>query len=273
MAVMNFDVKIIGGNARDSIANVLAARGLDDHNHVLVCPMANNAKETRELCLDKAPVERELATSEGLCRGKRGLGFTGRSGLRGGCGWGVIRKPKTCSMGRRSHALHWIDRVRTFGTSSRLGFPGLLDWLSFRRHCEKNNRGEDSEQRNGRKAGNERNGLRPKDCDLIACINRSAINHQQQEQAETRGEKRAEQRLRWRTRQSRRLLEVGDLGFFCALFGCNNYEWFNQRAEFGAQLRIVPEFSEVFLRKTVPGNFFVVAFAHFHGNAGIIGRS
>src|SRR5712675_1301143 len=118
MAVMNFDVKIIGGNARDSIANVLAARGLDDHNHVLVCPMANNAKETRKLCLDKAAVERELATSEGLCRGKRGLGFTGRSGLRGCLGCRTGGKSKTCRLLlRRSLALHRIDRVRTFGTS------------------------------------------------------------------------------------------------------------------------------------------------------------
>ena len=82
--MVNFDVKIIRGYARDSIAVEYATRGFDDEHHVLVRAVANHAKETRELGLDKAPIERELTAGKGLCRRQCGFGVGRQARLRNG---------------------------------------------------------------------------------------------------------------------------------------------------------------------------------------------
>src|SRR5882762_5155996 len=92
MIVVNFDVKIIRRNPRDSIACVYATRSFDDHHHVLVRAMPNDAKKARELRLDETSVERELAASKSLCRGKSRFGFPGDGTWRGR--WG------RCSIGQ-----------------------------------------------------------------------------------------------------------------------------------------------------------------------------
>ena len=76
--MVNFNVKIICRNPRDSIAYVLSTRGFEDHDHVLVRAMSYNPEEPRKLGLDKATVERELAARKSLRRGKRRFRF--RSG-------------------------------------------------------------------------------------------------------------------------------------------------------------------------------------------------
>src|SRR6267142_3834440 len=83
MAVVNLHVKIIRCYARDSIANVLAACGFDNHDHVLVRAMANDTEKAGKLRLNKPPIECELAALKSLCRRKRGFGFSGSGALRG----------------------------------------------------------------------------------------------------------------------------------------------------------------------------------------------
>src|ERR1035441_599043 len=69
VTALHLQVEIIGGNAADPLADILAARALNHQHHVFVRIPADDAEEAGELGLDKAAVEGELASLVG--RGRR----------------------------------------------------------------------------------------------------------------------------------------------------------------------------------------------------------
>jgi hypothetical protein len=97
----DFDVQIVGGDARDPAGNVLAARGFEDKHHVLVRIAPDEAEEAGELRLKESPVEGELATLENL-------------GL-----W-----QRRC---RRRRRCRWVS-LSTFGCRRRIGRGPWFRW-------------------------------------------------------------------------------------------------------------------------------------------------
>src|ERR1035441_1352745 len=73
VTALHLQVEIIGGNATDPLADILAARALDHQHHVFVRIPADDAEEAGELGLDKAAVEGELASLVDRSRRDSGL--------------------------------------------------------------------------------------------------------------------------------------------------------------------------------------------------------
>src|SRR5260370_30085567 len=75
VALLDLQVDIIGGNARDALGQELAARGFDEQHHVPLGVAADDAKEARKLGFEKTPVESELAALKGGAGRQRGNGW------------------------------------------------------------------------------------------------------------------------------------------------------------------------------------------------------
>ena len=80
--MVDFDVKIIRGDACDPAASVLTTRSFDDKDHVFVCSMADDAEEIGEFGFKKTAIESELPAGKGLGCGKGRFDIRGRGGLR-----------------------------------------------------------------------------------------------------------------------------------------------------------------------------------------------
>src|SRR5262245_37702904 len=62
---LDLQVKVVGCNAADALADILAARRLDHQDHIAVGIAPHDAEEPRKLRLEEPPIERKLAALKG----------------------------------------------------------------------------------------------------------------------------------------------------------------------------------------------------------------
>src|SRR5258708_15908307 len=64
VALLDFEVEVVGGDPRDALADVESARGLDDQHKILLGVAADDTKKAGEFRFEKAAVAGEFAALE-----------------------------------------------------------------------------------------------------------------------------------------------------------------------------------------------------------------
>jgi hypothetical protein len=121
-------MKIVGGDARDPLADVLAASRFNGQDHVFIRIAADDAKEAGKLGFEKAPVKGELSA------------LKSGSGRQGGLGRGFGMRQFEAARMFGGLALHRINHVSSLGLRGLFGrrFPGFRYGGIFREWTENN---------------------------------------------------------------------------------------------------------------------------------------